>query len=874
MIWNQIERLVKETEFYSALPKVLKLLCVEMLASRCNFWRVENEFLVPVYNYEAEKDDYILEGLESLNLKHFPKYYRALLKNSIIFAEDVNKDASTSELSELYWKPFGIQSSVDFILRHNKKVVGVICLEFKYRKSFSNEDRERLKRIKNLLEKSYRKTLRLEDFAFKKLFEQVLNSPNVSVVLTNKSGIIRFVNEAFERITGFNAFEAVNRNISILKSGRHSREFYRELWDTILAGRVWSGTIINRRKDGEIYYERKTIIPIIKKKEIVGFLAIGYEVTKEIKLEKIRVLFEEVVGIIRTCENEHELFVKTCEAIYKTGDYELVWVGKRLNGSIGVVCSYGVKEYLKDMVINLEGQNSSSNNPTERALLTGRAFAINNLDEIPQTEPWKDRAMRFGFKSTVSIPINAGGSAEYVLNLYSSEKDIFTNDILMVLEELAVNLGVALEKMVMKGEIFKKEFYDELTGLPNRKLFLKELEYDIDLAKVFQKKLLLLIVDIFNFSLVNARYGVNIGDRILLAFLEKLRSLYPEAHLIARSGPDEFALAIFFNKNVEDILHRLENLREIDVRVDGLKVKLFTNVGIAVYPKDAEDGKSLFDKAVMALKKCKEQGRGCYCTYDVSLEMEFRTRLGFEDEISSALEKGEFLLYYQPIADIRSLKLSGVEALIRWFSPKRGFVSPATFIPLAESMNLMRNIDNFVLKSTQDFFHRLKNSNYSIPRISVNLTPSNFDLLKEFFDDEAFIECLNIEITEREFFEVLRYKEVLSRFLELGGSLSIDDFGTGYSSLSYLSELPAKCIKIDISFVRKMLEDEKTKKLVGAIIEISKIFGMESLAEGVETEEQYNLLKKLGCDKFQGYFYSPPLKEEELIDKFLKLKGF
>ena len=872
MSWDKIENLVREWEFYSALPKVLKLLCVEVSASRCNFWRVENGFLVPLYNYEAEKDDYILEGLESLNLRYFPKYYKTLLKSSIIFAEDVNKDPSTSELSEKYWKPFGIQSTVDLMLRYNKKVVGVLCLEFKYRKSFSNEDRTRLKRIKNLLEKSYGKTLRLEEIGFKKLFEQVLNSPNVSIVLTNKSGIIRFVNETFEMVTGYNAFEVMNKKVSILKSGRHSKEFYKELWDTILAGKVWNGTFINRKKNGKIYYERKTIIPIIKKREILGFLSIGYEVTEEIKLQKIRFLFEEVVRIIGTCEDEYEILQKTCEAIYKTEDYELVWVAKRLNGSVGVVYAYGVVEYLKDLEINLEDQSSSPDNPTKRAFLTGRISEINNLDEIPQAS-WKDKAISFGFKSAISIPIKVGDSVEYVINLHSSEKEIFTDDVLRILEELATNLGVALEKMVMKGEMFKKEFYDGLTGLPNRKLFLENMEYNIDLARSFQKKLLLLVVDIFNFSLINANYGVNLGDRILLAFVEKLKSLCPEAHLIARTGSDEFAIAIFLDKDVKDILHRIEALREVDVKVDDLKVKLFTNIGVAVYPKDAEDGRSLFDKAIVALKKCKEQGRGCYCTYDVSLETEFRTRLSFEDEISLALERGEFLLYYQPIADIKSLKLSGVEALIRWFSPKRGFVSPATFIPIAESMNLMRDIDKFVLKSVRGFLHRLKNSGYSIPSISINLTPSNFDLLKEFFEDKYFIRCINIEITEREFFEVLKYEKVLSDFLELGGSLSIDDFGTGYSSLSYLSELPVRCVKIDISFVKKMLEDERAKKIVEAIIEISKTFGIESVAEGVEIEEQYNLLKKLGCSRFQGYFYFPPLKEEELVGKFLKPKA-
>jgi GAF domain-containing protein len=175
-MWSELEKLIESSEFYSSLSKVLKLLCQATSATRCNFWLIEGHHLVPVFNYDAEKDDYILDQLKSLDLNQTPRYYQTLLKRSILFLEDVHKNRASSELSEIYWKPFGINSSVDFILRYRGQVVGVICVEFKNRRSFSEEERTQLKKIKKLLEKSYGKTLRLEELNYRGLFREALIS--------------------------------------------------------------------------------------------------------------------------------------------------------------------------------------------------------------------------------------------------------------------------------------------------------------------------------------------------------------------------------------------------------------------------------------------------------------------------------------------------------------------------------------------------------------------------------------------------------------------------------------------------------------------------------------------------------------------------
>ncbi|MCI4454399.1 MAG: EAL domain-containing protein [Thermodesulfobacterium sp.] len=868
-MWSELEKFIESSEFYSSLSKVLELLSQATSATRCNFWLIEGHHLVPIFNYDAEKGDYILDQLKSLDLNQIPRYYQNLLKKGILFLEDVHKSRASSELSEIYWKPFDISSSVDFILRYRGQVLGVICVEFKNRKSFSEEERKQLKKIKKLLEKSYGKTIRLEEFNHKTLLREAIISSDISVVITNRSGLIRFVNNAFEKMTGYSAFEVVGRKTSILKSGYHTKEFYRDLWKTVLSGKIWRGLIINRKKNGEIYYERKTIVPIFKRKELVGFLSLGYDATEEIMLQRVKLISEEISRIVGLYEDEAELFEKVCHLLKSTEEYDLIWVGKRVGNYVNIVYGVGRTEYLKNMQVSLEEGNPLSKSPTSKAFLTGETVVFNDLESVPEHLPWMEKALSFGFRSTLSVPIKVKGDIEYTLNIYSPEKNYFTEDRVKIIEYVANEIGLTIERLRLREEIQKKELYDALTGLPNRKLLLEELDYSVKLAKEYGKKLFLLMLDIINFSLVNASYGFGVGDRVLIALVRKLKETFPEAHIIGRIGADDFCVVGFFDKYLERIIQRVESLEEIEIVLEDLKVSLYTTMALVLYPKDAQDGRSLFEKAVLTLKRCQKAGKPCYCMYDSSVEEEFQKLTELQQDIHHALEEGEFLLYYQPIVDLKTLKVKGAEALIRWHSKKRGFVSPGLFIPVAESTGLIREIDNFVLKKAQEFIHRIKGLVSDDFKVCVNLTPSNFDLLEKFLYDEYFIKHLDVELIEREFFDIFKYQAILHRFIELGGTLSIDDFGTGYSSLSYLADLPAHSLKIDMSFVRRLEVDEKTRKLVYAIVEISRTFGMKTIAEGVETQGQYEILKNLGCNCFQGYYFSPPVSEDVFVEKFL-----
>ncbi len=872
-MWTELEKLIENSEFYYSLSKVLKLLCQVMSASRCNFWQVEDHYLMPVLNYEAEKDDYILDQLKALDLNHVPRYYQGLLKRKILFLPDVHKHRVSAELSEIYWDFFGIKSSVDFVLKYKGKLAGVVCIEFKNKRNFSEEEKDQLKKMRKLMQKSYTEAQKLQEISYGDTLKDALFFSDISVIVTDRSGIVRFVNDAFKKMTGYTTFETIGKKLSFLNSGYHTKEFYRDLWRTILAGKVWRGIIINRKKNGEIFYEKQTILPLFRgsKRELVGFFSLGYDATEEVRLQRARFVVEETNKITRTCSDEYEILKKVCDMLYNNAEWRLVWVGKRAGNRVEVVYGIGRTEYLNNIQISLDEQSPLSKGPTGRAFLTGKIVAFNNLEDISQYAPWREKALSFGFRSSISVPIKVKDVVEYTINLYASEKNYFTEEYIKTLDSVSHEIELALESLRLREELKRMEFYDYLTGFPNRKFFLEKLKYSIELAKRYGKKVFLFMVDIFNFSLVNASYGSWVGDSILVIFGQKLREMFPEAFLIGRTGADEFCVVGFFDKHIQPIVEKMEKLKEIKIELGHMDMVLHTNMSFVSYPKDAQDERTLFEKGMLALKKCIMAGKASCCLYDSSMDEEFKRTAELQKGIFRALKEDEFLLYYQPIVDMKTLRVTEAEALLRWYSKEKGFISPGLFIPIAESRGLMREIDKFVLRKSQDFIHRIRDVVDDSFRVCVNLTPSNFDLLTEFFSDEYFIGHLEVELTEREFFEVFRQETTLRMFMKLGGRLSIDDFGTGYSSLAYLLDIPAQSLKIDISFVRRLEEDEKVRKLVSVIVDVSKNFGMKSIAEGVETQGQYEILRDLGCDSFQGYYFSPPVSEEAFVEKFLRV---
>lgn len=444
------------------------------------------------------------------------------------------------------------------------------------------------------------------------------------------------------------------------------------------------------------------------------------------------------------------------------------------------------------------------------------------------------------------------------------------------------------ERKEAENRIFSLEYFDRLTGLLNRQSFIERLDNEIRHTQYNNSgKLAVLFLDLDGFNRVNDTMGHATGDRILRWVADRLQScvMNPGDFLsrgvmdraqinLAHLGGDEFAIVIPNLARAEDavvLAHRIREDMHRPFHIAGRDVVLTVSIGIACYPEDGADAGTLLKHADTAMHHAKDEGRDNCQFYDAGLTQQAENRLHLENDLRSALKRGEFFLVYQPQFDIAGECIRSVEALIRWRHPQRELVSPLDFIPLAEANGLIIPIGEWVLHTACSDAARWHRQGYYID-VSVNLSPlqlKSADWVKTVFNVLAETDFppdkLILEITEGALMEDTQTALIaLQALREHGVQIALDDFGTGYSSMSYLKRLPINCIKVDQSFIRGVQHDKDNLAIVKAIISLAKNLGFSVTAEGVETLYQAQILKSLGCDMLQGYYFSKPVVEREL----------
>ncbi len=424
--------------------------------------------------------------------------------------------------------------------------------------------------------------------------------------------------------------------------------------------------------------------------------------------------------------------------------------------------------------------------------------------------------------------------------------------------------------MMQQQEIYRLAYFDPKTSLPNRLYFIEELNKSIDKSI----KLAVLYLNLDRFKHINNTLGHNIGDEILRLIGLRLEELIGEGNLIARGGGDGFFILIkdLMDKDeAVDVAKRIIEDFKQPLIVEGYKLYLTTSIGIAVYPEAGTTSSYLIKNAEAALYRAKDVGGNSYFIYDETIGIKEYENLTMLNELRQAVNNEEFVLYYQPKIDIKRAKIIGMEALIRWNNPKRGLVYPDKFIPLAEDTGLIVPIGEWVLREACMQNKKWIQKGYKPRRISVNISARQFQYYN-FLDTVSNIleetglepEYLGLEITETTAISDIEYTiDVLNRLKELGVFVIMDDFGTGYSSLKYLREMSINEIKIDRAFIWDIETNEKNKAISRTITLLAKQFDILVTAEGVETKEQLDILKKMGCDKAQGYYFSKPIPKEE-----------
>jgi diguanylate cyclase (GGDEF)-like protein len=423
-------------------------------------------------------------------------------------------------------------------------------------------------------------------------------------------------------------------------------------------------------------------------------------------------------------------------------------------------------------------------------------------------------------------------------------------------------------------------YHDSLTGLGNRMLFKEQLDEALRDVSVAPHPLAVLFVDLDGFKAVNDTLGHSVGDLLLKSVATKLRDLLPSTDRIARLGGDEFAILQMSSSQPTSSISLAEKIIDAACHphsIEGHEVTVGASVGIAIGRAGEVNTESLLKSADLAMYNAKSDGRGTYRIFDPEMDTIVQSRRSLERDLRTSLVQGGFTLFYQPLVNLQSRKVTAFEALMRWNHPERGLVSPADFIPVAEEMGLIVPLGEWALRQAC-----MEAINWPDDiRVSVNLSPLQFakgnlvsTVMNALASSRLPATRLELEITESVLLEKSeRNLAILNQLRELGIRISMDDFGTGYSSIGYLRSFPFDKIKIDQTFVRDLLVDKGSLAIVRAIASLGISFGMTTTAEGVETEEQMRRLNLEGCVEVQGYLYSKPVPAGDLKDLLERLSS-
>lgn len=454
-----------------------------------------------------------------------------------------------------------------------------------------------------------------------------------------------------------------------------------------------------------------------------------------------------------------------------------------------------------------------------------------------------------------------------------SEDDEMESQALLVIEDVT-------ERRLSEEKIIQLANYDNLTGLPNRRLLMNYLTQTISLVGRRALFAAVLFIDLDRFKLINDTLGHSAGDELLREVAERLKKCVRLSDTVGRLGGDEFIVLLPDIEQIDDITiicSRIYLIFETPVRCEEHEVSVMLSIGISVYPTDGVDAETLLRKADVAMYRAKSDGKSCHRFYSEGMGQSGADRLRLESRMRRAAERGELHLNYQPQIDIGTGIMYGAEALLRWHDPEYGIISPKEFIPIAEECGLIIPVGEWLLRRACSQARAWQDKGLNHIRLAVNISLRQFmqkefvhmvdTILKETGLDPRFLE---LELTES---VIMANAEAIVRILhelkDTGVRLSIDDFGTGYSSIVCLKHMPIDIIKIDQSFVRDMTVDRDYAAICDAIIRLAASLDIDVIAEGVETMEQLELLRRLDCRNIQGYIVSRPMPDDD-FEVFLR----
>ncbi len=624
---------------------------------------------------------------------------------------------------------------------------------------------------------------------------------------------------------------------------------------------------------------------------VVRIAGIAEDVTErrraEIRIAYLNRVYAVLSGIntlIVRVRSRDDLFRQACQVAVEEGGFRMAWVAIVDPGSKNVVlvAQQGVDEPLLaaiKMGMETNWNASQGNSMVASTLRERKPFVANNLEEDAESGFGPKHAAS-GVLSMVILPLVVEDEVAGVLTLCASEVDFFHAEEVKVLTELAGHIAYAIDHIDKQARLDYLAYYDVLTGLANRSLFLERVAQYMRSAVTGGHLLALFLIDIERFKNINDSLGRPAGDALLKLVSEWLVRNGGDANLLARVGADQFAMVLPEVREGGDVARLLEStiatFLEHPFRLNDAVFRIAAKVGVAMFPADGANADALLRNAEAALKKAKASGDR-YLFYTQNMTEAAAGKLTLENRLRQALEREEFVLHYQPKVSLASGKITGAEALIRWNDPRAGLVPPARFIPVLEETGLIHDVGRWALRKAIADYLRWRKAGLAAVRIAVNVSPLQLrhrgfiaEVDHVIGVDGMAVEGLELEITESVIMEDVRNSiATLKTIRAMGVTVAIDDFGTGFSSLSYLARLPVDTLKIDRSFVVDMVETPEGLALVSTIIGLAHSLRLNTVAEGVETVEQSRLLRLLKCDEMQGYLFCKPLPGDAFEARYL-----